>query len=790
MDRGMKIAEAVSQGELDNLPDGPAARARRRRARPETCDGARILKNAIFRFPRRTRRLRSSANLEARYFGKVARKLGAAREVTLPQSRITKSDRGLPQRVRVLFNGVPVQTARAQGPDRRRLPPAYYFPRADVRMDLLRATAHRTYCPFRGNASHFTVTAGESQRREFGLELRGSRTRRAAIKGYVAFYAGAHGRDLRRSRYGTRRRLPCPQPRPRTRFSAGLMRQATPRTFGARPRRAVRAGSCRCAGSRLAHVAVDPHAAPAARQHELHLGRQRQGRPAEHGHARDAARPALPRQPVKAIYDGAGGFRRRLDVANHSSTSRSCTTCVAQGATDYVVMPFVFSSGQINAFSLSTKRPGGFSVADLGAIYEVLPLLSRIFEVHAMRLNAVNLLDVYLGKQSGAKVLDGLLRRGDGEDVHAVIWFSDLRNSTRLADSMPRRKFLALLDEFFDCTAGAVLEQGGEVLRFIGDASLAIFPISEADAEASQIAQQAARACESALSAALEAQRRMQEANARRTQGGESRLDLGVGLHVGDVMYGNIGTRRPARVQCDRCRGERGRTDRSDVQDARRFRRSSRPRSPATSRAVALARAPCAAWCCRAAGALHPRALKRRPSARRRGEIRLGRWHGKRLPPETPAASFPFRIPRAHRCNAPGLPLCVVRALALVQCEVEQELVAFDRQVFPFARAHRLLAAEFMRQKRSRSDDASGCASVGSRLTPSSGYEGSRPRPRLRETLPSSPSSDRLFAVVPPARTRAGQRTMYGTRIPPRADPSSCRRAATCRRSARRRCRW
>jgi len=136
-----------------------------------------------------------------------------------------------------------------------------------------------------------------------------------------------------------------------------------------------------------------------------------------------------------------------------------------QGVTDYVVMPFVFSSGQVNAFSLSTRRPGGFSVADLGAIYEVLPLLSRIFEVHAMRLNAVNLLDVYLGKQSGAKVLDGLLRRGDGEDVHAVIWFSDLRNSTRLAESMPRRKFLGLLDEFFDCTAGAVLEQGGETAR-------------------------------------------------------------------------------------------------------------------------------------------------------------------------------------------------------------------------------------------------------------------------------------------------------------------------------------
>src|SRR5204863_345894 len=110
--------------------------------------------------------------------------------------------------------------------------------------------------------------------------------------------------------------------------------------------------------------------------------------------------------PIKAIYDGAGGFRRRLDVPNPQLDFPILHDLVAQGATDYVVMPFVFSSGQVNAFSLSTKRPGGFSVADLGAIYEVLPLLSRIFEVHAMRLNAVNLLDVYLGKQSGESRLD------------------------------------------------------------------------------------------------------------------------------------------------------------------------------------------------------------------------------------------------------------------------------------------------------------------------------------------------------------------------------------------------
>jgi adenylate cyclase len=233
--------------------------------------------------------------------------------------------------------------------------------------------------------------------------------------------------------------------------------------------------------------------------------------------------------PLKPIYEGAGGFRRSLDVPNPQLDFPILHDLRAQGVTDYVVMPFVFSRGQINAFSLSTRRPGGFTVADLGAIYEVLPVLSRIFEVHAMRLNAVNLLDVYLGKQSGAKVLDGLVKRGDGEDVHAVIWFSDLRNSTRLAircrgANSSRCSMISSI-----APAGAVLEQGGEVLRFIGDASLAIFPIARPRPMRRQIAQQAKRACESALSAALEAHRRMSEANERRVQAGESRLDLGVG---------------------------------------------------------------------------------------------------------------------------------------------------------------------------------------------------------------------------------------------------------------------
>jgi adenylate cyclase len=452
-----------------------------------------------------------------------------------------------PERVRVIFNGIPVaDSARAKVLTEGRLAPAYYFPRADVRMDLLRATAHRTYCPFRGNASHWTITVGERSAENSAWSYENPYENATVIKGHVAFYR--ERMDAIVVEAGTR----AAQAAPAARETANPL-------FGWLLREAPAAPSARDLVEQFARAMLDG-GIPVWRIwlsiRTLHPQLISTGFIWENNgkgvQQNTVTREALsdPRyldSPVRVIHEGAGGLRRRLDVPNPQLDFPILHDLHAQGVTDYVAMPFVFSSGQINAFSLSIKRPGGFSTADLGYVYEVLPLLSRIFEVHAMRLNAVNLLDVYLGRQSGAKVLDGLVKRGDGEDVHAVIWFSDLRNSTRLADSMPRRKFLGLLDEFFDCTAGAVLEHGGEVLRFIGDASLAIFPISEADAPPEQVAQQASRACESALSAALEAHRRLQEANVRRMEAGELEIGLGIGLHVGDVMYGNIGT--PERLE-------------------------------------------------------------------------------------------------------------------------------------------------------------------------------------------------------------------------------------------------
>ena len=216
----------------------------------------------------------------------------------------------------------------------------------------------------------------------------------------------------------------------------------------------------------------------------------------------------------------------------------------AEGVTDYLAQPLVFTTGEVHVASWTTRRKGGFSGAHLAALEAVRAPLARVAEIYALRRTARNLLDTYLGKHSGERVLKGLIRRGDGETIHAVIWFCDLRESTPLADSMPRADFLALLNAFLECMAGAVLDHGGEVLRFIGDAMLSIFPISEGETDPEGTARSA---CAAAVAAAKDAIGRVQTLNRMRGDRGEPPIGFGIGLHLGDVMYGNIGA--PERLE-------------------------------------------------------------------------------------------------------------------------------------------------------------------------------------------------------------------------------------------------
>ena len=210
---------------------------------------------------------------------------------------------------------------------------------------------------------------------------------------------------------------------------------------------------------------------------------------------------------------------------------------IEEGATDYVALPLRFSDGQINVLTLISDEPGGFSTGQLGHLYEVLPNLGRLFEAHAQRISSLTLLQTYLGRNAGERVNNGSIKRGDGEQLHAVIWFSDLRQSTTLADNLSREEYLSVLNQYFDCVAGAVIEHDGEVLKFIGDAVLAIFPIDDpSDTHPG--------ACNQALAAVRAANERIEEVNRDRSSANQPLLHFGTGLHRGTITYGNVGTER------------------------------------------------------------------------------------------------------------------------------------------------------------------------------------------------------------------------------------------------------
>ena len=246
------------------------------------------------------------------------------------------------------------------------------------------------------------------------------------------------------------------------------------------------------------------------------------------------------KSPYALLFQGAGAVRRRLDVAGAVRDFPVLEKLRAEGATDYVALPMMFSDGRINAMTLATDRLGGFTTAELRMIAEILPVLVRLMEVHALRRTAKTVLETYLGHLTGERVLAGLIHRGEGEDIHAVIWLCDLRGSTALADKLPRRAFLELLNAYFDCMAGAVLAHRGEVLKFIGDAMLAIFPIGVVTEHPEECPQHA-RACADAIAAAREAMLRMADLNGHRAERRQPPLGFGIALHLGDVMYGNVG---------------------------------------------------------------------------------------------------------------------------------------------------------------------------------------------------------------------------------------------------------
>jgi adenylate cyclase len=238
-------------------------------------------------------------------------------------------------------------------------------------------------------------------------------------------------------------------------------------------------------------------------------------------------------------------LRRRLRGEEANLDFPVCRDLRDQGGSDYVawMVPFARDDepgphldGVIGSWA--TDRPSGFGDGEIRSLMRIQRRLVVSLKVQIKQQIARTVLATYLGMDAGRQVLEGQIRRGDGEMVHAVIWYSDMRDSTRLADNLTAEEYLKTVNSYFECTAGAVLANGGEVLRFIGDAVLAIFPIRNGDPQS---------ACELAMKAAGDAQTRLDLLNEERAGNAMEPLDYGLGLHVGDVMFGNIGV--PERLE-------------------------------------------------------------------------------------------------------------------------------------------------------------------------------------------------------------------------------------------------
>ncbi|MFT5116218.1 MAG: adenylate cyclase, partial [Parasphingorhabdus sp.] len=179
-------------------------------------------------------------------------------------------------------------------------------------------------------------------------------------------------------------------------------------------------------------------------------------------------------------------------------------------------------------------RPGGFSDSDIRALQRVQNQLAVAVKVKIKDEIATNVMSAYLGPVAGQKVLNGLIQRGDGESIPAIIWYSDLRQSTQLAEKLGSEKFMQMLNHYFECTAGAILENGGEVLRFVGDAVLATFPLGN-----KRITRSSGRKLVAAVRSALAGMKALQEQGLP--------VNFGIGLHCGEVLSGNIGV--PTRLE-------------------------------------------------------------------------------------------------------------------------------------------------------------------------------------------------------------------------------------------------
>ncbi|WP_246668311.1 adenylate/guanylate cyclase domain-containing protein [Bradyrhizobium elkanii] len=238
--------------------------------------------------------------------------------------------------------------------------------------------------------------------------------------------------------------------------------------------------------------------------------------------------------PLQRIVETGKTIRRAPNKPSAQAEFPIMIELAAAGMVDYVAIPLSGLDTR-NVITIATKAAGGFADAEI----DVLTRVFRLFALHVQRHSELkiseNALGAYLGYGAAAKVLEGAIKRGAGDSIRAVIWVSDLRNFTTMSDVLAPTDMMVLLNAYFEAMVSAVAAHGGEILKFIGDGMLAVFPVTVGTAEASR----------AAVSAAREAIARLEAANRNVCVAfdaeGHALLRAGIVLHEGEVFFGNIG---------------------------------------------------------------------------------------------------------------------------------------------------------------------------------------------------------------------------------------------------------
>ena len=428
-------------------------------------------------------------------------------------------------RVELFRNGTKLASSeRAKVMYETRLPPTIYFPKEDVCVDLSEATELQTFCPFKGTATYRDIQLEGERLANSVWAYENALPESEGIAGHIGFAQQSYTHiDLGENtlRQASDGNISGP-------LIDWLLRGAwtlnTPEDFTrALAEKMIEHG---VAVSRLGVLVWSLHPLIAGKHYIWEKGEPEISTFAPTYEIHD--HPAFTNSPLRHVSNGLGGVRQRLDDEHPENSFPIMEDLRAKGATDYVAMPLPFSDGRTNVLTLTSDHPDGFTTANLGLIFECSVVIARFYEVFMQRENAQSLLETYVGKRSGARVLGGEIRRGDGDEIDAAIMFCDLRGSTRLEERLGRDRYIELLNAFFETISNIVHENGGEVLKFIGDAVLAVFPAGDNEMAAKK----------NAVNSANEIVRRMPQIDCP-----DESCDCSIGLSFGRVTYGNIGSR-------------------------------------------------------------------------------------------------------------------------------------------------------------------------------------------------------------------------------------------------------